>query len=255
MIWFVQRRRLAAWAAIALWVWTLLMWGATPLATAQPGPPAGAVRIMDGTHNQLATVNHVGELLVNTGGASGITSHITSVTHISGAVMIRNTAGTAATFTGTSLDVNCTGCAAASVVNVAHVSAVTHVAGTVTARQGFTVADVACHETTAIHQTSSTQVIHGTGGFRIGICGILLVSAHAQGLSMKEGLGTVCAGGQRPLIGSNRVDDSVVTAANGGFSTVAPSPWLTTQATANNICVMQTGTGSVSGVITWRPVP
>lgn len=138
---------------------------------------------------------------------------------------------------------------------IAHIGSAVHVAGTVTARQGFTVADVACHETTAIHQTSSTQIIHGTGGFRIGICGIVLVSAHAQGLSIKEGLGTTCATGQRPLIGSIRENDSVVTAAGGGFSSVAASPWLLTQGVANNVCVMQTGSGTVSGVITWRPLP
>lgn len=90
---------------------------------------APSFRLMDGAHNQLATVDHAGRLLVNTGATSGLTDHITSVTHISGAVMIRNTLGTVATLTGTSLDVNCTGCAAATVVEVDHVSSVTHIAG------------------------------------------------------------------------------------------------------------------------------
>ena len=204
------------------------------------------------------------------GGAWTI-GHITSVTHIFGSVRVLNSAGTVAAFlNSTSLSVTNVGGQSGSWTvqaahqggewNVRHVGSVTHVAGTVTVRQGFTVADISCHETTAIHQTASSQVIHGTGGFRIGICGILLVSAHAQGLSITEGLGTTCRTGELPVLGSittdtNRPENSVVVAASGGFSTVAPSPWLATKTASNNICVKQTGTGSVSGTITWRPVP
>src|SRR3990167_7426669 len=101
----------------------------TPIPAFAQTASAPAVRIMDGAHVHLATVNHAGRLLVDTGSTSGLTDHITSVTHISGAVMIRNTAGTVATLTGTALDVNCTGCSAASVVEVDHVSSVTHVIG------------------------------------------------------------------------------------------------------------------------------
>src|SRR3990167_511850 len=107
----------------------------TPIPAFAQTASAPAVRIMDGAHVQLATVNHSGRLLVDTGSTSGLTDHITSVTHISGAVMIRNTAGTVASLTGTALDVNCTGCAAASVVAVSHISAAIHIGGTINGAQ------------------------------------------------------------------------------------------------------------------------
>lgn len=56
-------------------------------------------------------------------------AHVTSVTHVSGRIVLTNIVGTAVTITGTALDVNCTGCSAASNVRVDHVSAVTHVSG------------------------------------------------------------------------------------------------------------------------------
>lgn len=53
--------------------------------------------------------------------------HVTSVTHVAGRLILSNVAGVAVTVTGTALDVNCTGCSAASVVAVDHISSVTHV--------------------------------------------------------------------------------------------------------------------------------
>jgi len=203
--------------------------------------------------------------------SGGTISHVTSVTHIYGTVSVVSQAGTYATFrNSTSVAVTDVGGQSGTWTiqaahqggewNVRHVSSVTHVAGTVSARIGFTVADVSCHEATAIHQTASTQVIHGVGGFRIGLCSIVIVSAHAQGLSIVAGQGTTCQTGQRPLIGgittgSLKPSNSVVVAASGGFSSVANSPWLLTPQAVDNVCLMESGTGPVSGVITWRPLP
>ena len=74
-----------------------------------------------------ALVTHANALLVELSSGSLTVGHITSVTHVAGAMQLRNQAGTLVTVTGTALDVNCTGCSAASVVNVGHVSGVTHV--------------------------------------------------------------------------------------------------------------------------------
>lgn len=136
-------------------------------------PPFQYFRLLDGTHNQAARVDHTGALSVSIGGGSLAISHITSVTHVSGQVQIRGQSGniavvnaagalsttatvtvdtishitsvthvvltsgggTRATFTGTSLDVNCTGCAAASVVAVSHISAAVHIGGTIQGAQ------------------------------------------------------------------------------------------------------------------------
>ena len=106
MIWPSSRRRAAASAAVLLWVWTLLMWGATPLATAQPGPPAGAVRIMDGTHNQLARVNHTGQLAVDASVTVDTISHLTSVTHVTGTMRLSDIAGNVVGVTSNALNVS-----------------------------------------------------------------------------------------------------------------------------------------------------
>jgi len=57
--------------------------------------------------------------------------HISSITHVGGTISLVNQAGTYATFTGTTLDVTCTGCAAASVVAVSHISGAVHIGGTI----------------------------------------------------------------------------------------------------------------------------
>ena len=378
-------------------------WPSLPILRAQV--PFGAVRLMDGAHTQLARVDHVGSLAVTCMTAAGVAEscggtggsgdavnvfhqstvrHISSVTHIAGGISVVSQAGTYVTVTGTALDVNCTGCSAASVVNVAHISAQVHVrlipstnfndiiavhivgrncttcsalvshagavltdaqqTGTWTVQPGNTpnttawlvnvqhvssqlhinlagvggipiptsqglpiqhvsgvvhvnivssrhltgaihVAGISnvgsgaintgttamvCHSTLAVHVAAAapgyTQLIHLTstnGGvdqtaWRIYICGIVLISAHAQGMALLEGVGTTCLTGRLPVMGSWRPDDSMVTAANGGFSSVAPFPWLSTQNPGNNLCIAQTtrtAGGTISGTITYRAGP
>ena len=182
----------------------------TPIPAFAQTASAPAVRIMDGAHVQLATVNHSGRLLVDTGSTSGLTDHITSVTHISGAVMIRNTAGTVATLTGTALDVNCTGCSAASVVEVDHVSSVTHVigsarlinqAGTVATFTG-TALDVNCTgcaaaSVVAVSHISAAIHIGGTiNGAQFHVQGLGLPGASHGGVLTIQGIA-----GMNPVVG------------------------------------------------------
>jgi hypothetical protein len=105
-------------------------------------------------------------------GAGGTQAHITSVTHITGSLYLKSQAGAAVTVTGTALDVNCTGCAAASLVsanqsavwtiqaahqggqwNTAHVGSVTHVSGTI-AGFGKQSTDVVAPSHTALRMTA-----------------------------------------------------------------------------------------------------
>ena len=154
----------------------------------------------------------------------------------------------------------------------AHVTGSIHVAGLTNVGSGAPgtgTTQMVCHSTLAIHVAAAapgfTQLIHLTssnGGvdqsaWRIFMCGIVLISAHAQGISLVEGVGTTCATGQRPVMGSIRVDDSMVVAGSGGFSAVAPFPWISTQNPGNNLCIGQTSrsTGTISGTITYRAGP
>lgn len=57
--------------------------------------------------------------------------HISSVTHMAGALSIVDRAGNYVGVTGGELNVTCTGCSAASVVAVSHVSGAVHIAGTI----------------------------------------------------------------------------------------------------------------------------
>jgi len=156
----------------------------------------------------------------------------------------------------------------------AHVTGAIHVAGLTNVGSGAPstgTTQMVCHSTLAIHVAASapgyTQIIHLTssnGGinqaqWRIYICSMMVVSAHAQGFSLLEGVGTTCQGQVRhAVIGSWRPDDSVVLAANGGFSFASPFPTLATQVPGNNLCIGQTtrtSGGSISGFMSYRAGP
>jgi len=137
---------------------------------------SGALRIQDGAATQLLRITHYGRVLVTIfndpeyfGVDRSMTiSHIGSTVHVSGRVILSSVAGTAVTVTGTALDVNCTGCAAASVVEVDHVSSVTHIAGAVSlvSRAGIyatltsTSLDVNCTAGCAGGSSDSVNVFH-----------------------------------------------------------------------------------------------
>ena len=107
-----------------------------------------------------------------------------------------------------------------------------------------------CPSVAPINQITSTQVITGVAAQRIYICAIFLLSATAQNVSVVEGTGAVCAGGIAGLIGGTTA--SVAVAGNGGFAMTAASPWLRTQTVADNVCILQSGAGNVSGTITYQ---
>ena len=107
-----------------------------------------------------------------------------------------------------------------------------------------------CTSVAPINQATSTQVITGVAAQRIYICAIFLLSATAQSVSIVEGTGTVCATGIAGLVGGTTA--SVSLAANGGFVLTAAAPWMRTQTVADNVCVLQSGVGNVSGTITYQ---
>ena len=110
-----------------------------------------------------------------------------------------------------------------------------------------------CTQFVAVTQTASTQLITGVTGTRTWICGIVLVSATAQSISLVEGTGSVCATGIAGVIGGTTA--SLALAINGGFSAVAAGPWVRTATLADNVCLLQSGTGNVSGIVSYQTHP
>jgi hypothetical protein len=107
-----------------------------------------------------------------------------------------------------------------------------------------------CTSVASINQATSTTVVTGVAGQRVYICAVFLLSATAQSVSVVEGTGTVCATGITGLIGGTTA--SVSLAANGGFAMTAASPWLRLQTVANDLCILQSGVGNVSGTLTYQ---
>lgn len=110
-----------------------------------------------------------------------------------------------------------------------------------------------CTSKATVNQTASATVVTGSSGNKIYICAVVLVSAAAQNISVVEGTGTNCATGIAAVIGGTTA--SIAVAAEGGFSAIAPFAWISTATAANNLCVLQSGTGNVSGVITYKSAP
>jgi hypothetical protein len=108
----------------------------------------------------------------------------------------------------------------------------------------------ACPLSINISQTATTQIITGTASQKIHFCAIFLISATAQGWTLEEGTGTTCAASTAYLIGGS--GGTVSLAANGGSSSVAERPWLISKTAADNICLAQSGSGNISGVITYQ---
>jgi hypothetical protein len=104
-----------------------------------------------------------------------------------------------------------------------------------------------CTKVIAVNQTSSTDLYTSTA--KVHICAIMLVSAGAQGVSISEGTGSTCASGTGFLIGG--ASGTVALAANGGFSMAASAPFVNSLVAADHICLLQSSSGNVSGIITY----
>jgi hypothetical protein len=110
-----------------------------------------------------------------------------------------------------------------------------------------------CTTVQAISQTASAQVITGTAAQFLYICAIHFFSATAQNISIVEGTGTVCATGIAALYGATTADMPV--AANGGMAPTAGLPYMKTKTAADNLCILQSGTGKISGMISYVSRP
>lgn len=110
------------------------------------------------------------------------------------------------------------------------------------------VASPVCTSKIGFSQTASARIVLGALNKRVFVCGIVLISATAQSVSLVEGSGTTCIAGIIGVIGGSTASLSL--AANGGFTNTSDRPWLMSNA-GNDLCLLQSGTGNVSGVVTY----
>lgn len=104
---------------------------------------------------------------------------------------------------------------------------------------------------TPITVTTPTTLINGASARKNYICGIVLVPAGAETISLVEGTGNVCATSPLALVGAATAASGLALPANGilasgnGLGTVAAG------ANANfNVCLLKSGTTNrVSGVL------
>ena len=240
-------------------------------------------------------------------GGQWTVAHVTSVSHVYGTVSLVSRAGIYASLTSTSLDVNLTNAPnvgqsgswtvqaahQGGIWNINHQSSVVHVSGVVVGlgKQNTDVVDTAagalkahvtgvgqsgnpsfCHSVAAfvVHAgTNVAPVIHVAVGWKVAICGIVLVSGAANDISLVAGNDAngdlnnqnvwsggcgaragASAGAWTPLVGG--ASRGMAIAANGGMSSIAGIPWLQTPTAGQSVClVKQSGASHVAGTITY----
>jgi hypothetical protein len=101
-------------------------------------------------------------------------------------------------------------------------------------------------------QATSAQLIPGTSSKKTYLCSVTLVAGDAENVSFVSGTGTVCATSIAAVIGSTTAANGLNLAANGGFAMGnGASALAAITANAANLCLLQSGTGRVSGVLTY----
>jgi len=112
-----------------------------------------------------------------------------------------------------------------------------------------------CDSYANITQTAGAQIITGVASRRIYVCSLNLVTASAQNIAVVAGTGTVCAtstvavpgtsGGATAATGWNLAANSGIV-IGGGLGAVAK-----TTVNADNLCILQSGSGQISGGISY----
>lgn len=127
-------------------------------------------------------------------------------------------------------------------------------------RGGVAVVAGACERETLlyiqINQVTGTQLITGTASERIYVCSFQAVTATAQNIALVDGTGSVCATSPTGLLGGSTAATGWNFAANGGI--VLPptrDSWTKTSTDADNVCLLQSGAGQISGSLTYISIP
>lgn len=103
-----------------------------------------------------------------------------------------------------------------------------------------------------ISQATSTQIISGTSAKKTYICSLMLIAADAENISLVMGTGSVCATGIAAVIGGTTAANGPNLASNGGFAWGNGASTIASGVTnADNVCLLQSASGRVAGVLTY----
>lgn len=101
-----------------------------------------------------------------------------------------------------------------------------------------------------ISQTTNTQIATGTSGLKNYVCSLLVVGSDAENISLVEGTGTTCGTSPVAIVGGTTAASGPNLSANGGFSLGNGGNAVAAGTTnADNVCLFQSGTGRVAGVL------
>jgi hypothetical protein len=104
----------------------------------------------------------------------------------------------------------------------------------------------------AINLTAGGQLITGTSSKQTYICDLDLVTATAQNIALVSGTGTVCATGIHAMAGGTTAATGWNFSANGGLTKGIGGFYVySTTTAADNVCLLLSGTGQVSGSLTY----
>jgi hypothetical protein len=109
----------------------------------------------------------------------------------------------------------------------------------------------------SINQTANTQLVTGTASERIYICSLHFTTATAQNIALVDGTGTTCGTGTSGVegFGGSTAATGWNLAANSGVVLpVGVNAWGRTTTNADNVCLFQSGSGQVSGGLSYLSV-
>jgi hypothetical protein len=115
---------------------------------------------------------------------------------------------------------------------------------------------ISCTQQLPINQTASSDLKTFTNNAYI--CAVFVSSAAAQNVSLVQGTGTTCATSPTALIGATTADSThgVPVGINGGFVLPVPAgSYIKTTSTAQHLCLLQSSTPLVGGVILYSDSP
>jgi hypothetical protein len=103
-----------------------------------------------------------------------------------------------------------------------------------------------------ISQTTNTQLLAGTASTRTYVCSIQVMTATTQNISLVSGTGAVCATSVGPMLGGSSSATGWNFAANGGIVIGGAGHTIAkTDTDADNVCLIQSGAGQVSGSLSY----